>query len=323
MQAGGVAAARAAPRRHRSARIRSWRTRGVPIDRRRRDAAGRRRDAAARARSPRRAERVLEPVEVAHDRRTDVRVHERRRRALELRRLRIHLVRERDRARRRDTRRGSSSRARRSCAGFRYECRNTIAIDVTPSVRSRCVAARTASSSSGVSTSPSAVTRSVISRRTRRARDRLGRGIRRIPDVFLVAAPELDLVAEARGDEQPGRRARHLDHRVVAGGGAVHDRCRRREQRVRVGVPAASASRPIPASTPSDWSCGRRRRLLEHERPVGRQQHAVGERAPDIRSRSCSPSRSLAPLLLARLVRGRAGRGRGCISRAVPVITTP
>jgi hypothetical protein len=55
------------------------------------------------------------------------------------------------------------------------------------------------------------------------ARDRLGARRRRIPDLFLVAASQLDLVAVALGDEQSGVGTVHLDHRVVAGGGAVHD----------------------------------------------------------------------------------------------------
>ena len=50
-----------------------------------------------------------------------------------------------------------------------------------------------------------------------------GSRVRRIPDLLLVHATHLDLVAMPAGDEQTGRRAVHLDHRVVGGGGAVHD----------------------------------------------------------------------------------------------------
>ena len=59
------------------------------------DATGGRRDEEL-ALVPVVAQALLEPAEVAHDRRSDVGVHERRRRALELGRLRVHLVRERD-----------------------------------------------------------------------------------------------------------------------------------------------------------------------------------------------------------------------------------
>ena len=54
-------------------------------------------------------------------------------------------------------------------------------------------------------------------------RDRCRARIVRVPDLFFVAAPQLDLVAVTFGDEQAGGRAVHLDHRVVGGGGAVHD----------------------------------------------------------------------------------------------------
>ena len=52
--------------------------------------------------------------------------------------------------------------------GVQVGVQEQIAIDVTPNARRRAVALRTASSSSGVSTSPSAVSRSGISSRTRR-----------------------------------------------------------------------------------------------------------------------------------------------------------
>ena len=61
-----------------------------------------------------------------------------------------------------------TSAARSSWAGLRYEWRKLTAMEVTPKARSRAVAFRTASSSRGVSTSPSAVIRSGTSRRTRR-----------------------------------------------------------------------------------------------------------------------------------------------------------
>ena len=83
-------------------------------------------------------------------------------------------------------------------------------------------------------------------------RDRRRRRQRRVPDVFLVAAAQLDLVAMALRGDQPGHRAAHLDHRVVGGGRAVHDDRGLRQQLAR-----ASGARRAPAArcrscTPSD-----------------------------------------------------------------------
>ena len=54
--------------------------------------------------------------------------------------------------------------------------------------------------------------------------NRMGRRVGRIPDVLLVVAAQLDLVAVAFGGQQPGGGAAHLDHGVVGGGRAVHER---------------------------------------------------------------------------------------------------
>ena len=82
------------------------------------------------AREPRLAQAVRQAVEVARHARADVRVHDRRAGALELRRLRHHLVGERDR----DARQASaaSSPRRRSCTGFAKEKSRQIASDSTP-----------------------------------------------------------------------------------------------------------------------------------------------------------------------------------------------
>ena len=71
----------------------------------------------------------------------------------------------------------------------------------------------------------------------------------------LWHAAHLDLVAVALGDEQAGRRAVHLDHRVVGGGRAVDEdvelarRTPRAERSNRLGELLRCRS-----SRPSDWS---------------------------------------------------------------------
>ena len=124
--------------------------------------------------------------------------------------------------------------------------------------------------------------RSGISRRTRRRAIGSGAGIRRVPDVLLVAAPQLDLVAEALGDEEPGRRARHLDHRVVAGGRAVHDRRRC--------AASSSPTRREPAGV------GEPRRARRSRRRTGRRASSASSRArPSRRRRSSTRSVNVPP----------------------------
>ena len=115
------------------------------------------------------------------------------------------------------------SRVRRSCAGFTNENRYITAIERTPSFFRRCTPRRT-----GVLVEREQhVALEVHAFRDRDAgppaRDRDRARIVRVPDLFFVAAAQLDLVAVALGHEQPGGRAVHLDHRVVGGGGAVHE----------------------------------------------------------------------------------------------------
>ena len=115
------------------------------------------------------------------------------------------------------------SRVRRSCAGFTNEKRYITAIERTPSFFRRCTPRRTASSSSARSD----VALEVHALRDRDAGppacDRDRARVVRVPDLLFVAAPQLDLVAVTFGHEQAGRRAVHLDHRVVGGGRAVHE----------------------------------------------------------------------------------------------------
>ena len=176
------------------------------------------RSAVARA-----AQLVLEVAGVVRDARRDVRVHERGRHPLELGSAR-HAPRARARcARRRGTPRARSRASAARARGFTNENRYMTAIERTPSFFRRCTPRRTASSSSGRST----VALEVHALGDRDARpaagDRARARIVRVPDLFLVAAPQLDLVAVALGDEQAGGRAVHLDHRVVGGRGAVHE----------------------------------------------------------------------------------------------------
>ena len=90
--------------------------------------------------------------------------------------------------------------------------------------------------------------------RARRRAIGIGAGIRRVPDLLLVDPAHLDLVAVALGDEQAGRRAVHLDHRVVGGGGAVHDDVELARRARSSERPKRSATSAMPFITPVDWS---------------------------------------------------------------------
>ena len=175
------------------------------------------------------------------------------------------------------------SRVRRSCAGFTNENRYITAIERTPSFFRRCTPRRTASSSSA----SSGVALEVHALRDRDARpparDRDRARIVRVPDLFLVAAAQLDLVAVALGDEQPGRRAVHLDHRVVGGGGAVHEDVEVAAERVELDAEALGELLE-PVHHARRLVVERGRRLVEHDLARGRDADQVGERAADIDS---------------------------------------
>ena len=87
------------------------------------------------------------------------------------------------------------SRARRSWAGFPNENRKHTATLVGPS--SLHAPAATSSSSSGVTTLPSASTRSATSRRGRR-HERQRERLVEVEQLLAVRAPDLEHVAEAR-----------------------------------------------------------------------------------------------------------------------------
>src|SRR5262249_14128650 len=112
-------------------------------------------------------------------------------------------------------------------------------------------------------------------------RDRFGSGIVRVPDLFLVTTPQLDLVAVPFGHEQPRRRAAHLDHRVVGGGGAVHDNV---EGTTEVGWRQAAALGELRETVHDAYGLviDRGRGLVEHDLAVGRHADEVGEGATDV-----------------------------------------
>ena len=100
---------------------------------------------------------------------------------------------------------------------------------------------------------PSKSTRSGTGMRRPAPGDGIGAGYAGVPDLLLVDPPHLDLVAVALGDEQPRGRTVHLDHRVVGGGGAVHEDL---DLGAEVGErsPKALGQLGEPFITPSDWS---------------------------------------------------------------------
>ena len=111
--------------------------------------------------------------------------------------------------------------------------------------------------------------------------DRRRRREGRVPDVLLVAAADLDLVAVALAGDEPGHRAGHLDHRVVGGRGAVDDERRCARAARRASSPRAPRAAARPPSTPSDWSRGVVGCLSSTSAP-SRDQHQVGEGAADV-----------------------------------------
>ncbi len=272
------------------------------------------------------AQALLEPSEVADDGWPDVRVHERGRRPLELGRLRVHLVGERDQL---DVRvllehdlasaqlvhrvevgveeHDRDRRDRRTPAGDAVAC--------APPPRRAASRPRPRPSSARRSRAGPAAARSA----------RAAEG--RVPDVLLVAAAHLDLVAESLGDEQPGRRARHLDHRVVARGRPVHDRRRSAPAPPRSSRgPRRPRACPMPSSTPSDWSLGVVGVFSRTTVPSERRQHAVGERPADVDADPVRQRRSGVHRAARRSARSASvaswSRAR-VMSSSEPVMTTP
>ena len=131
-------------------------------------------------------------------------------------------------------------------------------------------------------------------------RDGLGCRVAGVPDVLLEAPAHLDLVAESLRDQEAGRGPRHLDHRVVRRRGAVHDRRGVTQQRRHVGQRLGLGEAGDPGQHAVGLVLRGGRRLLQEDRAVGTEQHAVGEGPTHVdtdpvagpRRRSCRGLRS-------------------------------
>src|SRR5207249_2659278 len=99
--------------------------------------------------------------------------------------------------------------------------------------------------------------------------------------VLLVAAADLDLVAMALAGEETGGGSRHLDHRVVGGGRAVHDEVGRGEERLAREALARREQRDA-AEHALGLVVRRGRVLVEHEPSVPAGEDQVGEGAAHI-----------------------------------------
>ena len=111
--------------------------------------------------------------------------------------------------------------------------------------------------------------------------DGSGSGVGRVPDLLLVDPPHLDLVAVAFGDEQPGGRAVHLDHRVVGSGGAVDHDVEPLAQLTDV-EPEAFGQLGKAVHHADRLVVERRRHLVEHDVAGGGDADDVGEGATDV-----------------------------------------
>jgi hypothetical protein len=113
------------------------------------------------------------------------------------------------------------------------------------------------------------------------ARDGIRRRIGGVPDLFLVDAAHLDLVAVTLGHQQARRRAVHLDHGVVGGRGAVHEDV---EITAEVGdrgpEPFGKLRKAVHHA--DRLVVGRGRGLVEHDVAVGRHTDQIGERPADV-----------------------------------------
>ena len=150
--------------------------------------------------------------------------------------------------------------------------------------------------------------------------DGQGSGVRGVPDLLLVDAAHLDLVAVTLGDEQPRGRAVHLDHRVVGRGGAVHDD-------VEVGAELREGdAEAVGHLTEAVHDAGRlvverRRRLVEHDVAVGGDADQVRERAPDVDTDAVAAHSP--PLIDVRSASVASVSTASVSSSSEPVSTTP
>ncbi len=112
-------------------------------------------------------------------------------------------------------------------------------------------------------------------------RDRFGRAVGWIPNLFFVSAANFDLVAMAFGGEQSGYRSVHLDHGVVAGGGAMNYQIGGAEKPRHIG---AFAARRIGDAVHHAlrFIAGRGCRFAERDLAARSNQNEVGEGTADI-----------------------------------------
>ena len=180
---------------------------------------------------------------------------------------------------------GNSSRtislARSSCAGFTNEWRNEIAIDSTPNARSRAVAFRTASSSSGTTTFPSASMRSGTARRTRRRT--IGSGAGNAASQMSSLYPRRMSISSRNPWLQMSPARAPFIWIIVLSPVVVPCTI------VTVLARRSASDSPSPVREevePREHAVGlvgrRRRRLLEADRPVAVREHEVGEGAADV-----------------------------------------
>ena len=142
----------------------------------------------------------------------------------------------------------------------------------------------------------------------------------RVPDLFLVAATQLDLVPVPARDEESRGRAVHLDHRVVGRRRAVHEDL---ELRAEVRQCRSEAIREL-LQTVHDAGrlvVERRRRLVEDDFAGGSDADQIGERAADVDTNAESAHR--APRRSARSRSVASTSTSSVRSSREPVSTTP
>ena len=106
--------------------------------------------------------------------------------------------------------------------------------------------------------------------------DRRRRRVGRIPDALLVPAPEFDLVAVPRRGDEPGHRPIHLDHRVVGRRRPVDDPLGRAEEAIECeSLARRQATEPVHDALALVVEGGRG--LVEVDRMVGAHKEQVGK----------------------------------------------
>ncbi len=140
--------------------------------------------------------------------------------------------------------------------------------------------------------------------------NRVGRRVGRIPDVLLVVAAQFDLVAVAFGGQQSGGGATHLNHGVVGGGRAVHERLQAGAERR--ALDPETGRQLLDPGEDADRLVGRRGGgLVQYDPAIGGDADEVGEGAAHVHP---NPVRTLRH---ARLPVGRPIGGAG----ETPILT--